>query len=497
MQRTGDEGSMPTRTGRRAFLKSLSLGAFTLSLPACAGNGLFERGGGKGESQPNIIFILIDDMGWKDPGFMGSTFHETPNIDRLAHDSMIFTNAYANAPNCAPSRASLLSGQYTPRHGIFTVKRPDRGKAKLRKLIPTPNKEELDPELFTLGKLLKTAGYRTASIGKWHLGKDPDTGPLAHGFDVNVAGGRYGHPPAGYFAPYKLPELEEPGEGEYLTDRLTDESLRFIEESRDRPFFLYLSHYAVHTPIQAKSTIKEKYAGKKGGNGQKNPAYAAMIESVDQGVGRIVEKLNDLGLADNTAIFFFSDNGGMDRFTSMAPLRGSKGMLYEGGIREPMFVHWPGRVRPGTVCHTPVIGIDFYPTIAAMVGAMQPPEHLLDGKSLMPLLLEEGGLHRSDLYWHFPAYLEAYKGMKGAWRTTPAGAVRSGDYKLIEFFEDGRLELYDLKEDPGEENDLSMIRQRKRDELHEKLKKWRKSTKAPVPSEPNPAYDPAYASKKG
>lgn len=480
---------------RREFLKNLGLGAVSMTLPACAGSGLFREQERKSRRPLNIVFILIDDMGWRDPGFMGSKYHETPNIDRLAGQSMVFTNAYANAPNCAPTRASILSGQYTPRHGIYTVKSSERGKAKLRKLIPVPNRQKLSTDVVALAEALRSAGYATASIGKWHLGRDPETGPQAHGFDVNVGGNLHGHPPAGYFAPFKLPALHDSEEGEYLTDRLTSEAVRFIESKRESPFFLYLSHYAVHTPIQAKDSLKARYSDRSGDRGQENPAYAAMIESVDQGVGAIVRTLERLGLADDTAIVFFSDNGGHRSFTSNAPLRGSKGMLYEGGIRVPMFIKWPGRTRPGATCREPVIGIDFYPTFLEMAGAAPPPGHLLDGESLLPLLLEQGGWKRTEIFWHFPAYLQAYRGMKEPWRATPSSAVRSGEWKLIESFEDGRLELFNLKEDPGETEDLSGTDPVKRDELLLKLREWRRSIDAPVPTEPNPAYDPAASSK--
>jgi len=446
------------------------------------------------QSKPNIVFILIDDLGWRDVSFMGSHYYETPNIDRLAREGIVFTNAYANAPNCAPTRASLLTGQYTPRHGIYTVGNPARGKAHLRKLIPVPNKTVLDPDKVTIAEVLKSAGYVTAHVGKWHLGKDPDSGPQAQGFDVNIGGNQAGHPKS-YFSPYHNNNLSDGPEGEYLTDRLTKEALQFIKQNSDKPFFLYFSHYAVHTPIQAKPELIQKYRKKPPWNGHKNPTYAAMIESVDESVGQILKILDELNLTEKTIIVFFSDNGGYGPVTSMAPLRGSKGMLYEGGIREPLVVRWPGKIPAGSKCDTPVIGIDFFPTFLEILGLSQPPDHPLDGESLVPLLFQTGQLKRNAIFWHFPAYLEAYRDTPGPWRTTPAGAVRQGDWKLIEFFEDGRLELYNLKNDISESRNLAGEMPEKTAELHQLLKDWRKSLNAPVPTELNPKYNPGK--KKG
>ncbi len=451
------------------------------------------------QRRPNFVFILIDDLGYKDVGFMGSKYYETPNIDRLAKQGMVFTNAYANAPNCAPTRACILSGQYTPRHGVYTVGTSERGPAALRKLIPIPNRTTLPREVVTIAEALKPAGYVSASIGKWHLGSDPEFGPRAQGFDVNVAGNAAGSPRS-YFSPYRNKDLPDGPKGEYLTDRLTDEALKFIEANKSKPFFLYLPHYAVHTPLRGKQELVEKYRQKPPADGQRNPVYAAMIESVDQSVGRIMAKLDELGLAENTVVVFFSDNGGVggyrelgimqNEITSNAPLRGGKGMLYEGGIREPMVVRWPAAVKPGTVCHEPVIGIDFYPTFLEIAGVDPPAGHVLDGESLVPLLKQTGKLKREAIFWHFPAYLQA---RNGTWRTTPAGVIRQGDFKLIEFFEDGTLELYNLSEDIGEKNNLAQKMPDKVRELHERLVRWREEIGAPVPTERNPKYNPAGA----
>jgi len=478
---------------RRTFLRQCSAGALAL---AAGGMGA-GRTAADTSRTPNFVFILIDDMGWRDVGFMGSRYYETPNIDRLAAQGMVFTDAYANAPNCAPTRACLLSGQYGPRHGVYTVDTSARGSAAGRKLIPVPNRTTLPAEIITLAEALKPAGYRSASMGKWHLGVDPDSGPVAQGFDVNVAGNLAGNP-SSYFSPYRNKNLPDGPKGEYLTDRLTEEALAFIEANRDRPFFLYLPHYAVHGPIQAKQELVAKYRKKAPDGGQRNPEYAAMIESVDQGVGAILAKLDQLGLADNTVVVFFSDNGGVGgyrelgiegaEFTSNRPLRGGKGMLYEGGIREPAIVRWPAKVKAGTRCATPVIGLDFYPTFLEMAGAEKKPGQVLDGESLVPLLMGTGTLKREAIFWHFPAYLQ---GGRRTWRTTPAGAVRSGDWKLIEFFEDGRLELYNLADDIGEATDLAEKIPEKTKELHDRLVAWRKAVNAPMPTEKNPQFDPS------
>ncbi len=483
---------------RRDFLKScaaaakgfaLSSGAFAAAGCALSSESAQAR---YDQRRPNIVFIFIDDMGWRDVGFMGSQYYETPNIDKLAGNGMVFTNAYSNAPNCAPARACLFSGQYGPRHGVYTVASSSRGQSKLRKLIPIENTTVLDSNIVTIAEAIKPAGYVSASIGKWHLGDDPQFGPIGQGFDVNIGGYSAGHPQKGYFVPYNNPELPDGPQGEYLTDRLTDEALNFIETNKDRPFFLYLPHYAVHTPLQAKAELIEKYQKKPGSNGQNNPKYAAMIESTDQGVGRIMDKLDELGLAENTIVFFFSDNGGVKGITSNEPLRGGKGMLYEGGIREPMVVRWPGVVEPGTTSDTPVIGIDLYPTILEMADIEKPKDKILDGESIVPLLKGRKDLDRKAIFWHFPAYLQGKA--EGArdphFRTRPAGAVRAGDFKLIEYFEDGALELYNLEDDIAEQNNLADTMPEKAAELHTLMLAWRKAVNAPVPTEFNPDYNP-------
>ena len=480
---------MSKNLSRREFMSVL--GAAGLAAAGCALPGGFSRANA-GRNRPNIVFIFIDDMGWRDVGFMGSRYYETPNIDKLAGQGIVFTNAYSNGPNCAPARACLLSGWYGPRHGVYTVDTSSRGQSRFRKLIPIENTTVLDPKIVTIAEAIKPAGYVSASIGKWHLGNDPQSGPKAQGFDVNVAGFGAGSPPGGYFAPYKNRELANGPPGEYLTDRLTDEAMKFIEASKDKPFFLYLPHYAVHTPLQGKAELIEKYKKKAGSNGQNNATYAAMIESTDQGVGRIMAKLDELNLADNTIVFFFSDNGGVKGITSNEPLRGGKGMLYEGGIREPMIVRWPGVVKPGTTCDAPIIGIDLYPTILGMTGAPKPAGKVLDGVSIVSLLKGAKSLNREALFWHFPAYLEGKaEGARDAhFRTRPCAAMRAGDWKLIEYFEDGALELYNLKDDIGERKNLADSLPEKTAELHKLMLAWRKAVNAPVPTKHNPDYNP-------
>ena len=486
---------------RRDFLKTVTAGVASLAMPGCRVATEPVSTTASAKKKPNFVFIIIDDLGWKDVGFISrasdfqqpSGYYETPNIDKLAGEGVVFTNAYANAPNCAPTRACLMSGRYTPRHGVYTVDTSERGPANLRKLIPIPNNPNLDSNIVTIPEALKPAGYVSACIGKWHLGSKAPHQPQDQGFDVVFD---RSHP--GHFSP----------EGQYLTDRLTDEAIKFIEASKDRPFFLYLSHHAVHTPIQAKKEIIEKYKKKQPSGGHNNPTYAAMIESMDRSVGRVMDKLDELGLTDNTVVFFFSDNGGVGGYrklgikdseiTSNAPLRGGKGMLYEGGIRVPLAIRWPGQAkansaRPGEgrgrsgICDVPVIGIDFYPTILEIAGVQKPAEQILDGKSIVPLLRGKGSFKRDEIFWHFPAYLQ---GSEGTWRTTPAGAVRQGDWKLIEFFEDGRLKLYNLKDDISEKNNLAEKMPNKTELLRRVLVDWRKSVTAPVPTEKNPQYDP-------
>lgn len=442
--------------------------------------------------KPNIIFILIDDLGWKDVSYMGSDFYETPNIDKLAAQGVVFTNAYAPAANSAPSRACMLSGQYTPRHGIYTVGSSERGASHTRKLIPTPNNNHLADSVVTIADMLKTADYKTVSIGKWHVSDDPCT----QGFDINIGGSHAGHPKS-YFSPYKNPNLKDGPKGEYLTDRLTSEATDFIRENSSKdnnsPFFLYLPYFTVHTPLQGKEELIEKYKKKKGVPGQQNPVYAAMVESADTNIGRILETLEQKRITDNTLVIFFSDNGGIAATSSQKPLRAGKGSYYEGGIREPLVMRWPNKFPQGKVIDEPILGIDFYPTILEAANIKKDNHHLLDGVSLISHITENKALEREALFWHFPIYLEAYspkldESRDPLFRTRPGSVIRKGKWKLHEYFENGDLELYNLESDLGEQHNLAEEMPEKAKELHLMLKQWRKDTGAPVPNQLNPDY---------
>ncbi len=437
----------------------------------------------------NFIFLLIDDLGWTDLGCFGSPFYETPHIDRLAQGGMRFTNAYAACPVCSPTRAAVMTGQYPARLHL-TDWIPGRKQWEIARLLTPAFNQQLPLEETTIAEMLKPAGYRSVSIGKWHLGREPFY-PDRQGFDLNVAGSERGSP-ASYFGPFDLPNFKGGASEDYLTDRLTDEAEKFIEQNRDRRFFAYLPHYAVHIPLQARKQVIARYEAKRTSPGGHNHAvYAAVIEAVDVAVGRLMRKLAGLKIADRTVIIFTSDNGGL-RFegssktyvTSNAPLRAGKGHLYEGGVRVPLIVHWPGTVKPGTVCDTPVSSIDFLPTIRELAGLEGPG---LDGVSIAPLLRPSGRLRREALYWHYPHY----SNQGGA----PGGSVRAGDWKLIEFYEDGRLELFNLKDDPGERRNLVRREHKRAAELHAMLKRWRTSVNAAMPA-PNPRYDPAQADQR-
>jgi arylsulfatase A-like enzyme len=439
---------------------------------------------GQGKPKLNFVFILIDDMGWKDLGCYGSTGHRTPHIDRLAASGMRFTNAYAACPVCSPTRASILTGKYPARLHL-TDWLPGRADRPSQKLLRPKILPHLPLEEITLAEALKPAGYVSGCIGKWHLG-GPGYSPEKQGFDVNVGGSAAGSPTGGYFK-FRSPTLKF-REGEYLTDRLTDEALAFVEKNRDRPFFLYLAHYAVHIPLQAKKDIVAKYQPRaKPGDPQTNPVYAAMVEGVDDSVGRLLKKLEELKIADRTVVIFTSDNGGLSvkegphtPATSNAPLQAGKGYLYEGGIREPLLVRWPGVTRPGSTCDVPISSVDYFPTILDMAGIEQDGRPAGDGVSLVPLLRgDEKSWKQRALYWHYPHY--SNQGGK------PGGAVRLGEYKLTEFYEDGKLELYNLKEDIGEKNDLAGRMPEKTKELHRLLKEWRSTVEAQMPT-PNPDY---------
>lgn len=456
--------------------------------------------------KPNIIFILIDDMGWKDIGCNGSSFYETPNIDKLAEDGMFFTDAYAACPVCSPTRASIMSGKYPARVGVTDF---IGGTAK-GKLIDAPYVDHLPLEDKSLATSLKQGGYNTWHVGKWHLG-NREYYPDRHGFDVNIGGWHKGHPYCGYFSPYNIDTLEDGPEGEYLTDRLTDEAINLIEKNDDQPFFLNLWYYSVHTPIQAKQQDIKRFEKKAEDMGldkiqafeegenfpcdhkkhlkvkrrliQSDPVYAAMIYSLDQNIGRVLETLEKTGQLDNTIIIFTSDNGGLATAegspTCNAPLNEGKGWMYEGGVREPLIVKWPNVIEAGSKCLEPVTSPDFYPTILEMAQLPLIPEQHVDGVSIMPLLKDGLDIEREAIYWHYPHYAN-----QGG---TPGCSIRMGDYKLIEFFEDNSLELYNLRDDIEEKHNIADEKPNLTKKMHEMLVNWRNSVNAKIPM-PNPDF---------
>ena len=437
---------------------------------------------------PNIIMIVVDDLGWSDLGYnQTSNYFETPNVDTLAQQGLVFDQAYAGAANCAPSRAVLMSGQYGPRHGVYTVSPSTRGDTKTRKLIPIKNKRGISTDVITIAESLKTAGYTTGSFGKWHLGLDPDE----QGFDVNVAGSHQGMT-FNYFSPYDLPNIKDGPKGEYLTERLTNEVIEWVKSSKDQPFFAYVPYYTVHTPYQAVVDKIDKYL-KKGIKDKKQATYAAMVEHMDDNVGRILNTLLSERLADNTLVIFTSDNGGYRMSSFPSPLRGGKGSYYDGGIRVPLIVSWPGKIKSG-LDHTPVINADFYPTLINLAKA-ELPNQVLDGVDLSGYLLGKGNIAERDLFWHFPVYLQAHhapsdQGQDPLFRTRPGSAIRSGEWKLIQYFENNEFELYNLESDLAEKNNIASTYPLKLAELKAKLKAWQQQTDADIPTKLNPEYDP-------
>jgi arylsulfatase A-like enzyme len=456
-----------------------------------------------GATRPNIIFILADDLGYTDLGCYGSRYYETPALDRLAVQGLRFTSGYTCGPNCQPTRAALWSGQYSPRTGVYTVGGIERFNWQSRPLRPVDNVTKLAPEKITVAEALRQAGYATGLFGKWHLGDDPEHHPSRQGFDEAVVSmGKH-------FDFNTQPKADYP-QGVYLADWLTDRALDFVRRHKDRPFFLNLAHFAVHAPHQAKPELIARFKPKAPVGGHHDPTYAAMIASVDQSVERVLALLDELKLASNTLVIFSSDNGGVGGYeregiqggsiTDNAPLKGGKGMLYEGGIRVPYLFRWPGRIPAGGVCDQPINSVDLYPTLLELAGAKPPPGYPSDGTSYAPLLLSGSRSEqtRRPLFWHFPGYLGAGG---GTWRTTPAGAIRAGDWKLLEFFEEGRLELYDLREDVGEKKDLASSQPAKMKELHAQLQAWRREIGAPMPT-PNreraiAPTPPAKGTRKG
>jgi arylsulfatase A-like enzyme len=455
-------------------------------------------------SPPNFVVILVDDLGWTDLGCMGSTYYETPHIDRLAAEGILFTNGYAAAAVCSPTRAALLTGRYPARLGVTDWIRPwwvigrlspeDRNPTEYvggpnDKLLCPPNAFFMELGEITIAELLKPAGYVTAHIGKWHLGQEPHY-PTKQGFDINIGGCDLGAPPR-YFDPYQtrrqgeivsIPTLPPRKEGEYLTDREADEAAAFVRANKDRPFYLQVWHYCVHTPLQAKPEVEKRYAEKTPTH-HKNPTYAAMIESVDDALGRILATLEECGLSEKTLIIFTSDNGGLLGPTDNRPLRLGKGYPYEGGIRVPWIARWKGVIAPGQRCDVPISTIDVLPTVAELAGVPLPEDRPIDGKSLVPLLIGKGEFPKRALFWHFPHY----RGEIG-----PYSVVRIGSWKLIRFYEDDRCELYNLEEDLGETTDLSQAQPQKLRDLKEIMENFLRETGARLPR-PNPKYRPKPA----
>lgn len=432
--------------------------------------------------RPNLIFIMADDLGYTDVGCYGSEYYETPNIDRLAEQGMRLLNHH-HCQNCTPTRAALMSGQYGARTGVYTVGGVDRFDWSMRPLRPVDNVTNLPLDLDLFPAQLKQAGYATGMFGKWHIGEAGDYHPGERGFDeAIVSAGKH-------FMFATNPKTDYP-EDQYLADFLTDRAIDFITRSREQPFFLYLPHFGVHSPYQAKEDLIAKFEAKPPVAGHNNPTYAAMITSVDESVGRVMKTLDDLQLADNTVLIFTSDNGGVGGYvregikktgdvTDNAPLRSGKGSLYEGGTREPFIVRWPDVTVPGSACNVPTIHVDLFPTMLELGDAPKPRQQL-DGESLVKLFRDaDASLDRDAIFQHFPGYLGAGS---DTWRTTPVSLVQIGDWKLMEFLEDGRLELYNLAQDIGEANNLAAEMPDKARELRDRLVAWRTAVNAPMPT---------------
>lgn len=454
------------------------------------------------QKHTNFVFFLVDDLGWTDLSSFGSSFYETPNVDKLVASGMKFTNAYAACPVCSPTRASIMTGKYPTRTGVtdyIGAPGPNHWRRNTRHL-PAEYNPKLDHKEVTIAEALKEAGYATFFAGKWHLGPESHW-PEKQGFDVNQGGIDRGGPYGGkkYFSPYGNPRLKDGPDGEHLPDRLASETNKFISDNKDKPFFAYLSFYSVHTPLMSREDLKQKYLAKRkqappeawGKEGsrrvrlvQNHAVYGGMVEAMDLAVGKVLNHLEETGLAENTVVMFMSDNGGLSTSeghpTSNLPLRGGKGWMYEGGIREPMIVRWPGVTKAGSECQQYVTSTDFYPTILQMAGVGLRPKQHMDGKSFVPLLKGET-MARGPIFWHYPHY-----GNQGG---EPSGAVRDGDWKLIEWYETGELALYNLKNDIAEQVNLAKQEPERVKALHEKLKAFRKETGARMTTV-NPKFDP-------
>jgi arylsulfatase A-like enzyme len=515
------------------MIKKLALSAASLSvLCGCAPESI------KNKEPYNVLFFLVDDLGWSDIGCYGSEFYETPNIDQLGKEGVRFTNAYAACHVSSPTRASIITGRY-PASINLTDWLPGRLNFPFQKLLNVPVDQHLPYGIATLPKVLKSNGYKTVIFGKWHLGED-SASTVLQGFDLHVPDDwNKGWPNTGYYSPFGMRELDGGQKSEYLTDRLTDEALKYIDDNSESPFFLYMSHFAVHDPIQGRPDLVEKYRKKleaKSSEGippyilegnpdsknteevtkhngfrifedqtvyikqrQDNIQFAAMVESMDGSLGRIIEKLKEKGIDDRTIIIFYSDNGGMsaanfydpetliaeDKLdaafsTSNLPLRAGKGWLYEGGIRVPLIIKLPGKNFKSAVCDVPVTSPDLFPTILDLLGIASPAGTLFDGISIRPLLEGKNTIDRDAIFWHFPHY--SNHGMQ-----SPGGAIRSGDYKLLEYFENNTVQLFNLKEDSGEKHDLSSEEPERAKMLLQKLHQWRKSINAKMMA-PNPEF---------
>ncbi len=442
--------------------------------------------------KPNIVLIVADDLGWSDLSYMGSEYYETPNIDKLSKSGMTFYNGYASSANCAPSRATMLSGKYHTEHGIYTVRNSDRGSRKTRKIIPIETKSTLDLDFFVIPEMLKEMGYTNGHFGKWHLG-DVGFHPEQSGFDVNIGGNRHGGP-GGYFAPYPNPQLENEPKGEYLTDRIGDEVVKFIDVNKENNFFAYVPFFSVHTPIQSKPDYQKKYSNKESNEFHNRADYAGMIQSLDENIGKILDKIDALNLSENTLIIFTSDNGGIRAISNQYPLRAGKGSYYEGGIKVPMIFSWKGKIEAKTESYERVSNLDFYPTIKKLVGYNESID--LDGEDLTPIFKGEK-LKKRELYFHFPVYLEPYRvqldnGTDPLFRTRPGTVIIKDNWKLHHYYEDNKFELYDLEKDVSESENLSEINKEKKNELLIDLNNWRKTNNAPIPSRLNPYYDQKY-----
>ena len=463
---------------RRRFLPALAAGAYAA-----------------GPRPPNVVFILVDDYGWRDAGYNGSTFYETPNIDRLARDGTVFTNGYSASPVCSPTRSAIMTGKYPARLHLTAHLQGAANRFHFTKVLQPNTRIELPLGEITIAELLRGRGYRSACIGKWHLGKSGYQ-PAEQGFDVSFAGDEAGSTSSFFYPKWKTKIPLEGQDGDYLTDRLTSLAADFIRENKNRPFFLYLPHFAVHTPIEGKPEKVRKYRAKsKPESPQNYEEYAAMIESLDESVGNILDTLQDAGAADNTLVIFTADNGGVSSrewkgrpITSNLPLRAGKGHLYEGGIRVPTIVRWPGVTKPASTCHHPILSVDYAPTIADAAGVPSAKLTAMDGRSFTSLLKGAPSLDRDEIFWHYPHYSPQLG--------RPSAAIRRGHDKLILFFEDDRGKLYNLKDDLGETNDLAALQPAKALAMRRRLEAWLDETKAQLPA-PNPNHDAAREREAG